>query len=143
MTTYKHPEIILHVDDDDDDRLLVNYAIISLNQNVVLHQVQSGKDALAFLTQAKLSADLPDLIILDFNMPVMNGYDIYKMVKKDPAISKIPIVIFTTSIDSMVQNYWKNENIKMIEKPASYYEFKECIKIILTNSLALITPLPL
>jgi CheY-like chemotaxis protein len=131
MVSFNLPKIILHVDDDADDRFLVNHALKSINPLIVLHQAQDGKKALEFLTQAKLSGDFPSLIILDMNMPIMNANDIYKEVRKDPALSEIPVVIFTTSIDSREEDYWKNENVMMITKPSSFNEFIERIKKIL------------
>ena len=129
--TNNYPKIILHVDDDADDLFLIDYALKSIDSFIVLHQEQNGKKALDFLRQTKLSGNLPSLIILDMNMPAMNAHEIYKEVKKDPALSEIPIIIFTTSIDYREEDYWKNEEVRMITKPASFDELKECIKKIL------------
>ena len=131
MMTNNYPKIILHVDDDADDLFLIDYALKSIDSFIVLHQEQNGKKALDFLRQTKLSGNLPSLIILDMNMPAMNAHEIYKEVKKDPALSEIPIIIFTTSIDYREEDYWKNEEVRMITKPASFDELKECIKKIL------------
>ena len=131
MVPYTPPKVILHIDDDADDLFIVNHVLKSIDPLIVLHQEQNGKKALVFLAQAKLSGDLPSLIILDMNMPVMNAHDIYREIKKDPALSEISIVILTTSIDKREEEYWKNENIRMITKPASFDDFKECIKKIL------------
>ena len=133
MMTNNYPKIILHVDDDADDLFLIDYALKSIDSFIVLHQEQNGKKALDFLRQTKLSGNLPSLIILDMNMPAMNAHEIYKEVKQDPALSEIPIIIFTTSIDYREEDYWKNEEVRMITKPASFDEFKECIKKILAH----------
>ncbi|HEX6430605.1 MAG TPA: response regulator [Niastella sp.] len=134
MVFFKHPKIILHVDDDPDDCFLVDQSLRSIDPSIILNQAQNGKKALNFLTQAKISGDFPCLIILDMNMPVMNGIDVYKEIRKDPALSEIPIVIFTTSIDDREVDYCKNENITLITKPDSFNEYIERIKKILAYS---------
>jgi CheY-like chemotaxis protein len=136
MAHYNHPKIILHVDDDADDRFLVDDALKSIDPNIILHQVHNGKKALEFLNQAKLLNDLPCLIILDMNMPVMNGYDTFKAIKNDAALSRLPIVLFTTSINNKEAYHWEKENVRMIIKPASFNEFIERIKTILAHFAA-------
>ncbi len=127
----KHPKSILHVDDDADDRFLVQHALHTIDPKIVLHQAQNGKEALEFLTQARLTGDFPCVILLDMNMPVMNGMDMYLETRKDPVLLEIPIVIFSTSINSKEVDYWQKENVTMITKPASFNELTERIKTIL------------
>jgi CheY-like chemotaxis protein len=64
-------------------------------------------------------------------MPLMNGMDIYKEIRKDPALLKIPVVVFTTSCNSKEVEYWQKQNVTIITKPASFNDFKERIKTIL------------
>ena len=133
MVHYNHPKIILHVDDDADDRFLVEDALKSINPGIILHQVHNGKKAIEFLNQAKILNDLPCLIILDMNMPLMNGYDTYKSIKKDSALSRLPIVLFTTSINDKDVYNWEKENVRMIIKPPGFHELIERIKTILDS----------
>jgi CheY-like chemotaxis protein len=128
---YEYPKLILHIDDDQDDRYLVRQAINSIDPSIILREAQDGKKAIDFLQQAKLFGDLPSLIILDINMPVMNGYDTFKEISKDEELSLIPIVIFTTSHNNNELNYWKDKNIATISKPASFDEFTNSVERIL------------
>jgi CheY-like chemotaxis protein len=127
----KFPKIILHIDDDQDDRYLVGQAIKNIDPSIILREAQDGKKAINFLNQAKLFGDLPCLIILDINMPIMDGYDTYKEISKDDVLSSIPIVIFTTSHHSNELSYWKNNNIEIVSKPASFEEFTNSVRRIL------------
>lgn len=131
MAYISHPKIILHIDDDPDDRLLVNQALNTINPYIVLHQAPNGKMALDFLARAKRIGELPSLIIMDMNMPVMSGNDIYREIKKDTGLSNIPIAIFTTSRDIRDVDYWKKENVIMITKPGNFKELIEKLKNIL------------
>lgn len=127
----EYPKIILHIDDDQDDRYLVRHAINNIDPSIILREAQDGRKAIDFLSQAKLFGDLPCMIILDINMPVMDGYDTYKEISKDDVLSAIPIVIFTTSRNSEELNYWKQKNIEVVSKPASFDEFTNSIKRVL------------
>jgi CheY-like chemotaxis protein len=126
-----YPKIVLHIDDDQDDRYLVRQAINNIDSSIILREAQDGRKAIDFLHQAKLFGDLPCLIILDINMPIMNGYDTFKEISKDEVLSAIPVVIFTTSRNSNELNYWKDKNIETVSKPATFEEFTHCIKRIL------------
>lgn len=134
MISLNYPKIILHIDDDQDDRFLVKQAITSIDKSIILREAHDGRKAIEFLNQAKLFGDLPSMIILDINMPVMDGYDTYKEINKDPVLSIIPIVIFTTSSDNKELQYWKERNIVIVTKPASFDEFTISVKKLLVHS---------
>lgn len=133
MSMKKQPKVVLHIDDDPDDRLLVSLAIQSIDPSMILQEAKDGRKAIEFLNQAKLFGDLPGLIILDLNMPVMNGYETYKEIEKDDILSAIPIVIFTTSFNQQDLHHWEQENVALMTKPAEYDKFVESVKKILTH----------
>ncbi len=85
---------IFLIDDDEDDQLLFTDAIELINPALQLDVATNGKIA---LDQLKVSFSLPDIIFLDLNMPVMNGFEFLTQIKKETQLNKIPIVIFTTS----------------------------------------------
>jgi CheY-like chemotaxis protein len=129
-----YPKIILHIDDDPDDRYFVKRAITSIDPSIILREAQNGKKAIEFLNQARLFGDLPNLIILDINMPVMDGHDTYKEINKDPELSLIPIIVFTTSFDNTELHQWKERNILMVTKPPFFDDFTTSIKNMLAYS---------
>jgi CheY-like chemotaxis protein len=85
---------IFLIDDDEDDLLMFKEVIESINPTLHCETATNGKIALDNL---KVSPSLPDIIFLDLNMPVMNGFDFLIKIKKENALSKIPVCIFTTS----------------------------------------------
>src|SRR5688572_911027 len=122
------PRIVLHIDDDQDDRHLVNKAINSIDPAIIIREATDGRKALEFLHQARLFGDLPCLIILDINMPVMDGYETYKEIMKDATLSIIPIVVFTTSCSENDVLQWRRENIVMLTKPSTYAGFADTVR---------------
>ena len=85
---------IFLIDDDEDDLLMFREVIESIDPTQHCDTATNGKIALDIL---KVSTSLPDIIFLDLNMPVMNGLDFLIQIKKENALSSIPVCIFTTS----------------------------------------------
>ncbi len=90
MIEEKKAKTILLVDDEKDIAELTRLRIISLGYNVIL--AGDGEEALI-----KTRSEHPDLILLDVKMPKLDGYQVCKAVKNDPALKDIPIILFTAS----------------------------------------------
>jgi two-component system, chemotaxis family, response regulator Rcp1 len=90
---------VLLVEDSPGDVRLTREAFRDVNSAVQLHVAPDGIAAMAFLTREGAHADAPrpDLILLDLNLPRMNGHDVLARVKGDIALKSIPTVIMTTS----------------------------------------------
>ena len=84
---------ILLVDDDADDQVYFRDAINELNASLKCDIANNGREALDQIQQPPP----PDLIFLDLNMPVMNGYECLEFLKTEERYKNIPVVIFTTS----------------------------------------------
>ena len=93
------PLNILLVEDNPADAYLTRLALQDNKLCKSLQVVEHGEDALSFLRQEGIyaSESRPDLIILDLNLPRMDGLTVLRMVKADPAFCAIPVVIFSTS----------------------------------------------
>ena len=89
----KKPYRVLLVDDDEDDQLYFRDAINEVNPEMQFDIANNGKEA---LDQIEIPPP-PDLIFLDLNMPIMNGYEFLKLVKDSSKFKNIPVVIVTTS----------------------------------------------
>ncbi|OQP44309.1 hypothetical protein A4D02_35220 [Niastella koreensis] len=126
------PRIILHVDDDPDDRFLVSSVLHSLDSSITVLEVENGLKAIELLTQAKITGELPSLIILDYNMPVMNGMETYKEIRKHPELASVPVVLLTTFSSRRDDDYWNRENVVTFTKPATFKELTTSIKKILS-----------
>jgi CheY-like chemotaxis protein len=90
MTRFKS---ILLVEDDADDQLYFQDAIHEIGQSLHCRVASNGREA---LTQMEVLPP-PDLIFMDLNMPVMNGYECLAAIKKEDRFKHIPVIIFTTS----------------------------------------------
>lgn len=120
---------ILLVEDDDTDALIARQAFKDIEvANEVVHKVD-GEYALEYLRDE--SNKKPGIILLDLNMPRMNGFELLKIIKADAELKKIPVVILTTS--NMKQDI--SESFKLgvagyIVKPLNYKQLLEAIKTI-------------
>ncbi|MDQ3049742.1 MAG: response regulator [Bacteroidota bacterium] len=85
---------IFLVDEDLDDQLFFKEAIQLINPSL---QCDTGTNGKIALDKLKLNTSLPDIIFLDLNMPIMDGFDFLIQIKKENRLNKIPVGIFTTS----------------------------------------------
>jgi two-component system response regulator len=125
--------IVLHVDDDPDDRLLVYSAIKKVNKELTVNEASSGSDAFNYLNRAKAEKKLPCLMILDMNMPGMTGKDVVEKPQKDDTLKKIPVILFTTSVQGLEIEYFKSLEIEMVSKPSTVPKLEEVITRILNH----------
>jgi CheY-like chemotaxis protein len=89
----------LLVEDDDDHAELVKYSMRSGNSSNHLDRVSNGMEAIQYLKKETpySEARRPDVILLDLNMPMVNGHEVIEFVKNDPELKTIPVVVLTTS----------------------------------------------
>lgn len=120
---------ILLIDDDAIDTMTVRRSFKDLRLNNSLAHAANGELALAHLHDN--DNPRPCLILLDLNMPRMNGVEFMKTVKSDPDLRRIPIVVLTTSRDDrdIISSYRLNAAGYII-KPVDYQKFVEAIRII-------------
>lgn len=90
---------ILLVEDEAADACLVRLALRDAEQNSQLHHVSDGAEALAFVQREARYAEVPrpKLVLLDLNMPRMNGREFLRHFRGDPNFNDIPVVVFSTS----------------------------------------------
>ncbi|WP_285597030.1 response regulator [Kineosporia sp. NBRC 101731] len=89
--------VVLLVEDDPGDVLMVTEALERSQRPPVLHVAGDGQEALDFLRRGGPDADRPDLILLDLNMPRLDGRQALAAIKGDERFRAIPVVVFTTS----------------------------------------------
>lgn len=112
----QHQKFILIADDDQEDLELLSEVLLQVEGDVKLHMVNNGSLVLDFLEKAN-DSELPSLIVLDYNMPNMNGAEVLEQLCKDPRYEKIPKIIWSTSNNS---SYIK----ECLEKGATTYFVK-------------------
>lgn len=94
---------ILLVEDDELDVISVERSLRKLDIQFELHTAYNGKEALTMLTQSG-NKITPDVILLDLNMPKMNGIEFLKVIRKDDALKNIKVFIMTTSAEIIDRN---------------------------------------
>ncbi len=100
MQSAVEPFEILIVDDEPGDVELIRSAIVEGRFICRTSVAGNGIEAMAFLHKdapEHSDAVTPDLVLLDLNMPKMNGYDVLKAMQHDPKLARIPVVVLTTS----------------------------------------------
>jgi two-component system, chemotaxis family, response regulator Rcp1 len=125
-------ELLLVEDSPGDVRLTVE-AFRCANDSVKLHVAPDGAEAMAFLRQEgkHASAPRPDLILLDLNLPKMDGREVLALIKDDAALKTIPTVVLTTSgaEDDIVRSYQLHANC-YLTKPVQFGDFETLVKSI-------------
>lgn len=90
----QHYSIVL-VDDDEDDRLIIDEAFIKIGYEPQVMKFSNGKGLLDYLAGLR-PGHYPSLIVLDNTLPGLDALDILTLVKKEPYLQSIPVVIYTT-----------------------------------------------
>lgn len=117
---------VLLIEDDQIDRMTIERSFKNLGIKNRLKTAINGQDGLKALHE---SSETPCLIILDINMPKMNGIEFLKIVKANDDYKKIPVVILTTSNDEKDKSICYTHGVAgYIIKPIDYKEFQEVIK---------------
>ncbi len=117
---------ILLVEDNRIDQRCIERIFKELEFSNPLEIVTNGTEALSFLNDADTK---PSLVILDINMPKMNGIEFLETIKQDTQLKTIPVVVLTTSKNSKDrQESYAKGAAGYIIKPADYKEFTEVIK---------------
>lgn len=121
----------LLAEDDEDHAELVFYNLEKSDLPLQIQRVKNGEEVLLFLRQeAPYENSLrPDLIILDINMPKLNGLEVLEIIKKDPKFKSIPTVVLTTSDaeNDRKRAYEFHANSYLI-KPMSFESFSNMIQ---------------
>jgi CheY-like chemotaxis protein len=122
---------VLLVEDDPGDVLMTREAFEDYKVHNQLHVVNDGEQAMAFLRQQGEYADLPrpDLVLLDLNLPRMDGRQVLDAIKSDPELSSIPVVVLTTSEseDDVLRSYSLHANA-YVTKPVDFDRFISVVR---------------
>ena len=125
------PANVLLVEDNPDDVELTLEALKDSKIRMEIDVVSDGLSAMSFLRGdgEYTHKPRPDLILLDLNLPLMDGREVLKEIRKDPNLTDIPIVILTTSEDEedVLKAYELHANC-YITKPVDFLQFAEIIK---------------
>ncbi|WNO70667.1 MULTISPECIES: response regulator [unclassified Streptomyces] len=140
MTATARPYDVLLVEDDLADAMLIGDALSERGARN-LTQVEDGMAALDYLRNSENPK--PDLIVLDLNMPRMNGRELLAIIKEDQALRTIPVVVLTTSAapDDVTGAYQSHANA-YVTKPVNLDDFNRAVQSIDAFYLDTATKLP-
>ncbi len=138
MTTYRRPasrplEILL-VEDNPADVRLIQLILEDAEFHVNFTVASNGREALTILSEWRGAADAgrPDMILLDLNMPVMDGREVLAAREKDANLSRIPVVVLTTSQSPEDLEYAYSKCISSyITKPVDVFQFNTKVRDLL------------
>jgi chemotaxis family two-component system response regulator Rcp1 len=124
---------VLLVEDSPGDVRLTREAFREANERIHVHVANDGLEAMMFLRREGDQADAPrpDFILLDLNLPKMDGREVLNVIKKDPSLKTIPTIILTTSVaeEDIVKSYQLQANC-YLSKPVQLDEFEAVVRSI-------------
>src|ERR1700674_45946 len=127
------PKEILLVEDSPGDVRLTQEAFRDANRSIHLHVAADGVEAMAFLRKegAYVHAPRPDIILLDLNLPKMDGREVLAHIKEDASLKTIPTVILTTSeAEAYIVKIYQPPPNCSLSKPVQLESFEALVKSI-------------
>jgi len=124
------PVHILLVEDNEGDILLTKEAFEECQVKTNISVAKNGQEALDFLYKKGTfkTAEKPDLILLDINIPIYNGHEVLEKIKNDVVLKKIPVIMLTTSSSKKdINKSYENYCNSYVEKPLNISEFLNAI----------------
>lgn len=116
---------ILLADDDKEDRFIMSDTFNEIGLSEVIDFVENGEKLITYLEDIKTEDHLPTLIVLDLNMPRMNGTQTLRALKNNVRYKHIPVIIFSTSVNVIeMQECMEIGAASYVTKPVTY---KECL----------------
>ena len=137
QSPHKIPITILICDDDEDDRVLTKQALEDAHVANAIKFVSDGEDLLDYLYQrGKYAGETgiaprPGLILLDLNMPKVDGREALKTIKGDPHLREIPVVVLSTSrLDEDIARSYQLGVNSFITKPVTFSGLVEAMNVL-------------
>jgi len=121
---------LLLADDDTDDCIFFKEVLEELHITTNLTIINDGVELFSYLS--KNYSNLPDVLFLDLNMPLKNGFECLSELKMNEKLKHLPVVIFSTSFDMEVVNslYEKGANY-YVRKPAEFIKLTKVVQVVL------------
>lgn len=129
----KNAKAILLVEDNPQDEMLIVRALRNINLANQLDVARDGQQALDYLFQegefaGRAGADLPAVVLLDINLPRVNGLEVLRQLRADPRTRLLPVAILTSSDEERdrLRSYENGAN-SFVRKPLEFAEFAETV----------------
>ena len=129
---------IFYADDDNDDQGMFLEAIKEISNHV---QVTSQKNGNELIRQLNNPPPYPNIVFLDLNMPIKNGYEVLKEIKNSEQTKDLPVVIFTTSDHGNAVEITRSLGARLyVPKPVSFSALINILKYVLAIDWKTFTP---
>src|SRR5687767_7564865 len=128
MTTNHNPRILI-VDDDEGHAILIRENLEAAGLRNPIEHFRDGQAVLDFFSQRPHGSQESFIVLLDIRMPKIDGIEVLRRLKADPEMSKLPIIMLTTTDDSReVERCYELGCNVYIQKPVDYDRFAEAIR---------------
>lgn len=117
--------LVLYADDDADDLQIVRESFSRYSSSVELVTVTNGAQALSFLKNLPPHESSPCLIILDINMPIMDGKETLVRIREISSFKHVPTILFTTSSQPLDKAFADKYNAGFLTKPIDYNQMNQ------------------
>jgi CheY-like chemotaxis protein len=112
---------LLLAEDDEDDRMLFSDFLQDRSDFELQHSCENGMELIEYLDSITNAANLPNLVVLDQNMPKMNGSQTLRLLKSSPRYAGIPVAVYTTYTDKrLVDECYQSGAVSVVTKPISH-----------------------
>ena len=123
--------VILYADDDKDDREFFSEAVRSINHTYKLIEARDGRDAIQIVYQ---SDQIPDVIFLDINMPLLDGFETLVELKKNSRLRITKFVMYSTAIKTQLPERYKNLGVSYLKKSFTMKDSIDSIRAVIERS---------
>lgn len=125
---------VLVVEDNPDDFELTRLAFADNGYGVRLHRAANGQECMDYLRRQGLhaAASPPDMVLLDINMPVMDGYEVMKQIAANENLRHLPVIVLTTSsAEDDILSMYRLRCSAYVVKPADFNEFTRAVRALI------------
>jgi CheY-like chemotaxis protein len=129
-------KLLLCVEDDEDDCTWIKEAALEIDPKLRFVNKSNGREAMQFLNYLLAVGNLPCLILLDINMPVMGGKETLAAIKSDPKLKELPVVVFSTSSNPRDRLFCEHYGAEFVTKPSQLMAYKKIIQKVVQQRCA-------
>ena len=123
---------ILFVDDDADDRDILADVLQHVNPQVNAVFAENGLKAIEYLSTTMKSSQLPCVIVLDLNMPFLDGKETFKKIRNELELGSVPVIIFTSSHNPNDRILFDSLGVEFITKPDDFSHLNKIVSHIVS-----------
>jgi len=120
--------VVLYADDDQDDRELISAGFAPYHDSIEIKTFSNGSDLLIHINSLSSPGPAPCLVILDINMPLLNGLQTLKLIREQNGFESTPIVLFTTYVSGGDKQFINQYNGEILLKPIDSSQFHAIIE---------------